>query len=379
MECFGQPVRARLCCRFAPNHWALRNGQCKTRVFCSFSKKTENSAYKLGIFNDTTHWREKEYPMQPIALGIHGGCGVMARGDLDEAGWSDARAELARALRAGWRVLQAHGRAVAAVEAAVVVMEDSPIFNAGHGAALNAEGQALLDAAIMDGATLAAGAVSAVPCSRNPVRVARALMEAGGSLMLTGAAADRFAETQDLPVMNPGYFVIDRQRYALARMQAHRAAGTERAASEAEKHGTVGAVALDAAGHLAAATSTGGYTNKPAGRVGDSPIIGAGTYARDGVCAVSGTGAGEFFIRHVVGHEIASRMRFLGEDLATAASHVVMEDLAPHRIGAGLVAIDGAGSVVTPYNTPGMFRGWVTPDGTVHVATHDEVFVMTPE
>ena len=314
--------------------------------------------------------------MSLIALGIHGGCGVMARDGLDEAGWADARADLARALRAGWAVLQADGSAVAAVEAAVVVMEDSPHFNAGHGAALNADGQALLDAAIMDGATLAAGAVCAVPQSRNPVRVARALMEAGASLMLTGPAADRFAETQGLPVMDPSYFVTDKQRQALARMQAHRAAGTGSGASEAEKHGTVGAVALDAAGHLAAATSTGGFTDKPVGRIGDSPIIGAGTYARDGACAVSGTGAGEFFIRHVVGHEIASRMRYLGEDIATAADHVVTQDLAPYGIGAGLVAIDGAGRVVTPYNTLGMFRGWVTPEGAIHVATHDEVFVI---
>jgi beta-aspartyl-peptidase (threonine type) len=317
--------------------------------------------------------------MPPIALGIHGGCGVMARGDLDEAGWAAARADLAHALRAGWNVLQAQGRAVAAVEAAVVVMENSPHFNAGYGAALNADGQALLDAAIMDGATLAAGAVSAVPGSRNPVKVARALMEAGESLMLTGPAADRFAESQGLPVMDPAYFVTERQQRALARMQAHRAAGTGQAASEAEKHGTVGAVALDADGHLAAATSTGGFTNKPVGRIGDSPIIGAGTYARDGACAISGTGAGEFFIRHVVGHEIASRMRYLGEDLETAANQVVMEDLAPYRIGAGLVAIDGTGRVVTPYNTQGMFRGWVTPDGAFHVATHDEVFVVTPD
>jgi beta-aspartyl-peptidase (threonine type) len=317
--------------------------------------------------------------MHRIALGIHGGCGVMARGDLDDAAWGDARADLGCALRAGWAVLAAHGSAVAAVEAAVVVMEDSPHFNAGHGAALNAEGNALLDAAIMDGATLAAGAVSAVARSRNPVRVARAIMEAGESLMLTGPAADRFAEAHGLPVMHPAYFVTERQRKALARMRAHRAAGTDGAARESEKHGTVGAVALDAAGHLAAATSTGGFTNKPAGRVGDSPIIGAGTYARDGACAVSGTGAGEFFIRHVVGHEIASRMRYLGETLETAARRVVMEDLAPHRIGAGIVAIDSAGAVVTPYNTQGMFRGWVTPAGAIHVATHDEIFVLDNE
>jgi L-asparaginase / beta-aspartyl-peptidase len=316
--------------------------------------------------------------MPSIALGIHGGCGVMAREDLDEAAWADARADLARALRAGWDALSGGGTAVAAVDAAVVVMEDSPHFNAGYGAALNAEGRVALDAAIMDGATLAAGAVSAAERSRNPVRVARALMEAGQSVMLTGPAADRFAEARGLPVMDPAYFITARQEAALARMRAHRAAGTDRTASEAEKHGTVGAVALDAAGHLAAATSTGGFTDKPVGRVGDSPIIGAGTYARDGACAVSGTGAGEFFIRHVIGHEIASRMRYLGEDLATAAARVVAEDLTPYGIGAGLVAVDGTGRVVTPYNTPGMFRGWVTPDGAIHVATHEEIFVLAP-
>jgi beta-aspartyl-peptidase (threonine type) len=314
--------------------------------------------------------------MSVIALGIHGGCGVMARADLDETGWADARLHLAQALRAGWAVLRAGDSAVAAVEAAVTVMEDSPHFNAGYGAALNADGLPMLDAAIMDGATLAAGAVSAVERTRNPVRLARALMEARESVMLTGPAADRFAADHGLAVMEPSYFITDKQRTALARMRAHRAAGTHEAASEAEKHGTVGAVALDAQGHLAAATSTGGFTDKPAGRVGDSPIIGAGTYARDGACAVSGTGAGEVFIRHVVGHEIASRMRYLGEDLATAANRVVMEDLAPHRIGAGLVAIDSAGRVVTPYNTRGMFRGWVTPAGAIHVATHEEVFII---
>ncbi len=155
-------------------------------------------------------------------------------------------------------------------------------------------------------------------------------------------------------------------------MKRHAAAGTE--ATENEKHGTVGAVALDAAGHLAAATSTGGYTNKPDGRVGDSPVIGAGTYARDGACAVSGTGKGEFFIRYVVGHEVASRVAYLGQDLETAAGNLVHQDLAPYDIGAGLVAIDAEGGIAAPYNTPGMFRGWVTSTGDACVATHDTVY-----
>ncbi|WP_406856418.1 isoaspartyl peptidase/L-asparaginase [Alsobacter sp. KACC 23698] len=312
------------------------------------------------------------------AIAIHGGCGVMAKLGLSEDEWRAAREDLARALRAGWARLQAGGSAVDAVEAAVTTMEDSPHFNAGHGAAFNAAGENELDAAIMDGATLGAGAVCAARRIRNPVRAARALMEGGETVMLTGDAADRFAAAAGLAVEDPAYFGTPRRRDALASMQARLRAGTAAEASEAEKHGTVGAVALDAKGHLAAATSTGGFTNKPVGRVGDSPVIGAGTYARDGVCAVSGTGKGEYFIRHVVGHEIASRMAYLGEDVETAARHVVMEDLAPHRIGAGLVAIDAQGRIAAPYNTDGMFRGWIGADGRLSVATHDEVFALGP-
>jgi L-asparaginase / beta-aspartyl-peptidase len=312
--------------------------------------------------------------MGSIALGIHGGCGVMPRQELSESDWAAARADLASALRAGWHVLREGGRAVAAVEASVVSMEESPYFNAGRGAALNTAGHASLDAAIMDGATLRAGAVSAVERCRNPVRLARALLDEGRTVMLTGPAADRFAETHGLEIVDPEFFIIERQRQALAAMKARRASGTSATASEAEKHGTVGAVALDSAGHLAAATSTGGFTDKPAGRVGDSPIIGAGTYARDGACAVSGTGAGEYFIRHVVGHELASRIAYLKEDLGTAATKIIMVDLSAHGIGAGLVAIDSAGRVVTPYNTMGMYRGWVTTAGEAFVATHETVF-----
>ncbi|WP_414475204.1 isoaspartyl peptidase/L-asparaginase family protein [Microvirga sp. M2] len=314
--------------------------------------------------------------MAHFAIAIHGGCGVMAKLNLTEAEWSAARADLAQALRMGWAKLVAGAGALDAVAAAVVVMEDSPHFNAGHGAALNTNGEHELDAAVMDGATLGAGAVCAARRIRNPVKAARALMERGESVLLTGSAADAFAQDQGLDIVDPHYFTTERRREALASMKAHEREGTSLSASEAEKHGTVGAVALDAAGHLAAATSTGGFTNKPAGRVGDSPIIGAGTYARDGACAVSGTGKGEYFIRHVVGHEIASRMRYLGETLKKAADKVVMEDLAPYKIGAGLVAIDAAGNIAAPYNTDGMFRGWVTIEGDLYVATHDEVFFV---
>ncbi|HVJ41881.1 MAG TPA: isoaspartyl peptidase/L-asparaginase [Dongiaceae bacterium] len=309
--------------------------------------------------------------MGKCALAIHGGCGVMRREELPESDWAGARQDLTAALRRGWAILTRGGAALDAVEAAVRVMEDSPHFNAGHGAVLNAAGEHELDAAIMDGAGLRAGAVSATRRIRNPISAARAVMETDELVMLTGAGADRFALAQGLEVVEPSYFTTPRRVEALKAMKAHETAGTARQAREAEKHGTVGAVALDQAGHLAAATSTGGYTNKPEGRVGDSPIIGAGTYARDGVCAVSGTGKGELFIRHVLGHEIASRIAYLGESLDVAANHLIEEDLKPHAIGAGLVAVDANGNIAAPYNTAGMYRGWVTVDGAMFVGTHE--------
>ncbi|MBD9388078.1 isoaspartyl peptidase/L-asparaginase [Agrobacterium sp. AGB01] len=313
--------------------------------------------------------------MTKIALAIHGGCGVLPQDSMTAQEWAEARLDLGHALRAGYAVLKAGGRSIDAVEAAVVVMEDSPHFNAGHGAALNEHGLHELDASIMDGQTLEAGAISASRVIRNPIKAARVLMEDGRAVFLTGPAADTFAGEKGLAVEPQSYFTTPKRVEALQAMKAHAAAGTE--ATENEKHGTVGAVALDADGHLAAATSTGGYTNKPDGRVGDSPVIGAGTYARDGACAVSGTGKGEFFIRYVVGHEVAARVSYLGQDLETAAGGLINDDLAAHDIGAGLVAVDATGNISAPYNTPGMFRGWVTTEGKAFVATHEELYEIT--
>ena len=307
-----------------------------------------------------------------LALAIHGGCGTLPKAEMTEAEWAQARSDLAGALRAGWTILAKGGPAVDAVEAAVRVMEDSPHFNAGHGAAFNADGEHELDASIMDGATLAAGAVCAAKHIRNPIVAAKALMLRGDPLLLAGPAADVFAEHEGVDTVSNEYFSTERRRKNLASMKIREIVGTASEASEAEKHGTVGAVACDAHGHLAAATSTGGYTNKPAGRVGDSPIIGAGTYARDGRCAVSGTGKGEYFIRYCVGHEIASLIAYKGLTLDQATQEVLGE-LSDHKIGAGLVAVGADGAIVAPYNTEGMYRGWVTSDGLLHVATHGDV------
>ena len=316
--------------------------------------------------------------MAEIAIGLHGGCGALAH-DLQSAeDWAESRQHMADALRAGWHILRLGGTALDAGQATVVVLEDSPHFNAGHGAALTESAEHELDASIMDGATLAAGAICTVRRTRNPVKLARAVLDCGRVVMLGGVAADRFAELQGLEMVPNTWFTTQRRIDALRTLKEKQATGSFIPASEAEKHGTVGAVARDADGHLAAATSTGGFNNKLEGRIGDSPIIGAGTYARDGVCAVSCTGQGEIFIRRVAAYDIAARMQYAGQALDAAAHAVVFETLSSHAIGAGLVALGAEGNPVAPYNTLGMYRGWITTDGQLVVATHKDLHPMGP-
>ena len=314
--------------------------------------------------------------MAPFAIGIHGGCGTLAPDLLSAAQWAETRAHLEESLRAAWRILEPGGTAIDAVEAAVVVLEDSPYFNAGYGAALTENGEHEHDASIMDGATLGAGAVCAARTIRNPIRAARAVMEKSDCVLLAARAADEFARRVGLECVDNSYFTTERRKDALASLKARKLRGTVALASEAEKHGTVGAVALDRRGNLAAATSTGGFNNKPVGRIGDTPIIGAGTYACNGVCAVSGTGQGEIFIRHVAAYDVAARMSYAGQTLDEAVAAVI-DALGSHRIGAGMVAIDGVGRIVTPFNTPGMARGWIGTDGVAHVATHRDVYRLS--
>ena len=314
--------------------------------------------------------------MAGIALGLHGGCGTLERSLQSEADWAESREHLALALRAGWKILRSGGSALDAVQAAVVVMEDSPHFNAGHGAALTARAEHELDAAIMDGNNLAAGAVCMVRRVRNPVLAARAVLDAAKAVLMAGDAADEFAAKAGLSMVKPSYFTTQRRVDALHLLQQREQTGAFIPASEAEKHGTVGAVARDAHGHLAAATSTGGFNNKPAGRVGDSPIIGAGTYARDGVCAVSCTGQGEIFIRRVAAYDLAARMQYAGQTLQDAANALVFDTLASHKIGAGMVTLGATGNPFAPYNTLGMYRGWITTDGDMTVATHAQLHLI---
>ncbi len=263
------------------------------------------------------------------------------------------RAVLKQALEAGFQVLQS-GTALDAVAAAVVVLEDSPLFNAGRGACFNADGEIEMDASIMDGAKLRAGAVAAVERIRNPVLAARAVMEHTRHVLLTGDAADRFARQQGLKLENPSYFATPRRLAALKQGRKN-------------FHGTVGAVALDGDGNLAAATSTGGYTGKMAGRVGDSPLVGAGTYADNRACAVSGTGLGEAFIRAAVAHDVCARMRYAKASLAAAAA-AALRSVAALGGDGGLVAVDRRGNVAMPFNSEGMFRACIDRRGRQTIA-----------
>jgi beta-aspartyl-peptidase (threonine type) len=312
---------------------------------------------------------------QMACLAIHGGAGTIPRKSFTPEGYQTARDGLRDALRAGWRVLGQGGLALDAVQEAVVALENHPSFNAGHGAVLNAAGEHELDAAIMDGRDRRAGAIASARAIRNPVLAARRVMEDSDCVLLSGAGADAFAREQGLAMVEQSYFTTALRQQHWQRAREEKAGLLQRARSEAEKHGTVGAVALDNAGNLAAATSTGGYTYKRVGRVGDAPVIGAGTYACNGVVAVSCTGLGEYFIRRGTSHDIAARIRYCGDDLVRAANAAIAE-LTGDGCGAGLIAVDAAGNIAMPHNTEGMYRGTIAADGTLSVGIYSDDFTM---
>lgn len=302
----------------------------------------------------------------PVALVIHGGAGVITREQLSEADEAAVRADLDRALDAGHGVLVAGGTALEAVVAAVRVLEDSPWFNAGKGAVFTAEGGHELDAAVMEGHTGRAGAVAGLRTVRNPVLLARAVMEHSPHVMLAGEGAERFADTRpELERVPNDWFDTPRRREQLeaARERAQRQAAGQAVATPAEaRFGTVGAVALDRHGHIAAATSTGGMTYKRWGRVGDAPVIGAGTYASTG-CGISTTGWGEYYLRSVAAHAICARVELRGDPIGAAAEDVI-NGLIPAMGGdGGAIGLDARGTIVMPFNTAGMYRGWVATDG----------------
>lgn len=286
------------------------------------------------------------------AIAIHGGAGTLSAANLTPESDRLYRAGLEHALRAGFTVLDEGGSSLDAVTTAVQALEDDPLFNAGCGAVLSASGLHELDASIMDGRDRSAGAVSGVRHVRNPVVLARRVMERSPHVMLAGEGADEFALEQGLEPVPNDHFTTERRRRELdLLLQGQKAPGRE------ALMGTVGAVALDAQGNLAAATSTGGMTGKKWGRVGDSPVIGAGTYAANDCCAVSATGHGEFFLRALVAHEIASLMRYKGLDVVQAADEVVMQQLVRMGGSGGVIAVGRDGRIAMPFNSEGMLRG----------------------
>ena len=293
-------------------------------------------------------------PHMAWGLVLHGGAGVITRDKLTPEREAAIRADLERALRAAHAVLARGGTSVDAVTAAITILEDSPLFNAGKGAVFTHDGVNELDAAIMSGPTHAAGAVAGVHTIKNPILLARAVMENGRHVMLVGRGAEDFAATQHIEIVDPSYFRTDERWQELQK-------------AIAEDHfGTVGVVALDQHHALAAGTSTGGLTNKLYGRVGDSPIIGAGTYA-DQHCGVSATGHGELFIRYTVARDICARVEYQHEPLAQAADDVVMHELVHANGDGGIIAMDADGHWTLTFNTPGMYRGYITEDGVPHV------------
>ena len=311
-----------------------------------------------------------------FALAVHGGAGTLRRGEMNEEHAALYHAGLRHALAAGRDVLATDGTALDAVTAAVVALEDDPLFNAGRGAVFTAAGTQEMDAAVMEGREHRAGAVAGIFGPKNPVLAARAVMEHSPHVLLIGEGALAFCHARGLAFADRDYFYTEARWQALQRTLERRRRGLSDDAAEddeARRHGTVGAVARDKAGNLAAATSTGGMTGKLPGRVGDSPLIGAGTYADNASCAVSATGHGEFFIRFGAAFETAARMRHRGQSLAAAANEVV-RSLGEIGGSGGLVAVDHDGAVTLPFNCSGMYRGYVTAEGILHTAIYDEPF-----
>ncbi|MFQ5347875.1 MAG: isoaspartyl peptidase/L-asparaginase family protein [Rhodothalassiaceae bacterium] len=294
------------------------------------------------------------------SLAIHGGAGTITRDRMTPELEAAYREKLTEALHAGQAVLAKGGAALDAVSAAITVMEDSPLFNAGKGAVFTNEGRNELDAAIMDGATLNAGAVTGVTRIRNPILLARAVMDKSPHVMLAQEGAEEFAREQGFDLVNPLYFWTERRFKSLLAVQAEDSHALYLDHDETHKYGTVGAVALDSHGNLAAGTSTGGLTNKMWGRIGDSPIIGAGTYASNRSCAVSGTGAGEYYIRLTLAREVCALMEYTGASVQQAADTMIHERLTGLGGDGGIIVVDKDGHIAMSFNTEGMYRGRVT-------------------
>jgi beta-aspartyl-peptidase (threonine type) len=328
------------------------------------------AASALGHQPAAAHKRRENQPnmeTKKIGLVIHGGAGTIERSNMTPERERDYRAGLERALAAGYEILKRGRSSLDATEAAVRVLEDDPHFNAGKGSVFTSAGTNEMDAAIMDGKTLAAGAVASLKRIKNPISLARLVMEKSGHVMMDCGGAEAFAKENGIELVDQKYFFTQERWDALQKIKAAEknrtsGAGKRFVITDQDRHGTVGAVALDQDGNLAAATSTGGTTNKRPGRVGDTPVIGAGTYADNATCAVSATGDGEYFIRATVARDVSALMEYRGMSLKEAAQSA-LDKVAKLGGTGGLIAIDRQGNITLPFNTAGMYRGYIDPNG----------------
>lgn len=307
---------------------------------------------------------ESDEQVIKYGLVIHGGAGYIYKGRFTSEQDSIYRARLTEALKVGYKILSEGGSSVDAVEKVINVLENSPLFNAGKGAVFASNGRNELDASIMDGSNLNCGAVAGVTTIKNPISLARVVMEKSPHVMMAREGAEKYGEEMGLEIVDNKYFYTDKSWNSLKEAQKAEEEKNLKSANYFEnsdyKFGTVGCAALDKNGNLAAGTSTGGMTNKKWGRVGDSPIIGAGTYANNKTCALSATGHGEYFIRNVVTYDISARMEYKGETLKQSADYVIKDKLVKQKGEGGIIGIDKRGNIVMSFNTPGMFRGFIT-------------------
>ena len=327
--------------------------------------------------------QQKMQPGNKFVLAIHGGAGTILKSQMSAENESAYKNALAIALQNGYNILEKGGSSLDAVEAAVRTMEDSPLFNAGKGSVFTNEGKNEMDASIMNGKTMAAGSVASVTTIKNPISAARAVMEKSAHVMMVSKGAEQFAKNAGLEIVDPSYFYTERAWKALVRAKEEdsikalkevkkKTSGLRQPANKDDKYGTVGAVALDRYGNLAAATSTGGMTNKRFGRVGDSPIIGAGTYANNATCAVSCTGWGEYFMRLVMAKTVSDLIELKNYSLTKAAEEMILKKLTEAGGDGGLIGVDKHGSVVVVFNTEGMYRGYIKNDGKASIKIYKD-------
>jgi len=336
---------------------------------------------KTNTENEAKTKTNSEIKANEFAIVIHGGAGTILKKNMSDEKEAEYKAKLEEAIRVGYNILKQGGTSLDAVEKTINVLEDSPLFNAGKGAVFTNAETNELDASIMDGKTLNAGASAGTTTVKNPINLARKIMENSPHVMMAGNGAETFAKEQNLELVNPDYFFTENRLRSLNRVKEKEAKketkiDTESAFYDADikdsKFGTVGCVALDKSGNLVAGTSTGGMTNKRFGRVGDVPIIGAGTYANNATCAVSGTGWGEYFIRATVAHDISALMQYKGQSLKDAANEVIQKKVPNLGGNGGIIAVDKNGNMVMDFNTAGMYRATMNDKGELYIGIYKQ-------